>query len=117
MGRDMRASRNGYPIRCKYYEGKYVNKMKLVQDPICKGVFYCQDLGVFETGKTKENGFMATGTVGRIETKDTISVKEDDYVYYDGNLHLIVKFTQEDDNDNKLYSKRPVIKTRIDLRR
>ena len=117
MARDMRTNRNDYPIRCKYYEGKYVNKMKLVQDPVCKSVFYCQDLGAFETGKTKENGYMATGTVGRIETLDTITVKADDFIYYSGALHRIEDFKVADDNRNKEFSVRPIIKTTIDLRR
>lgn len=117
MGRDIRTNRGKYHIRCKYYEGKYVNKMKLIEGAECKGVFYCEDLGTFDTGKTKENGFMATGTVGRIETVDTVSIKADDFVYYDGNLHLIVSFKINDDNKGKEFSRRPTAITQIDLRR
>ena len=43
MGLDLRKNRRGNYDRCKFYEGTYVDHMKLIPDAVAQGVFYSTD--------------------------------------------------------------------------
>ena len=110
MARDLRASKEGFNVRCKWYKAKYVMNQKLVKDAICEGIFYCKDTVDYAESKTNQYGF-ANQKQARltIETPDYIGdLTIDDYVLYDNELWRVFEVpSKADDNSNKIYSTRP----------
>lgn len=118
MGIDINKSRVGYNDRCKYYEGKYIDHMKLVQDAVAQGVFYSTDaeamtVEILTVGNVRKKQYRLT-----ITTEDIISDLEPDYyVLYADEIWLVEHITPDDENNSKEFSKRPSNITKIRMRR
>ena len=118
MALDTRRSRAGKFSRNKYYKGEYVEKMQLVKDAISQGVFYSSDKEAFTVSTIVSGAMKKQMITGVIVTNDYIpDLEPDDFVEYEGILHLVEKVVFDDLNDNKEFSTRPSYETTITLRR
>lgn len=118
MGIDIAQSRADKFDRCKYYKAKYVDKMKLVKNAVCEGVFYSTDKIGFQSQTVVNGPIKKTQITGVIETSDYISnLTVDDYVLYRGELYIVDGHAGTDKNESKEFSSRPSYVTEIRLRR
>ena len=118
MAIDINGSRKDYPIRCKWYKGEFIEKMKLKKEAKCQGLFYCRDIGSFTSKYNTELPGKPLETTGTIETLDYVGdLRADDYISYGNYIWLVTEIEANDDNDAKRYTRRPLTVTRISLRR
>lgn len=117
MGVNVNTERDDYNDRCKWYKKTDVSKMKLTQDAVAQGIFYSKDtVALSETdiaeGNIKRKQFTIT-----IETQDYIEeLSADDFVMYsDDYIWRVKSITRDDKNESKMYSKRPSVKTTLEL--
>ena len=118
MAIDIRTSRSGKSNRNKYYKKEFVENMKLVKDAKAQGVFYSNDEAPFNSVAISSGNIMRRQTTGTLVTEDIVDDLEvNDYVFYDGNLYLVVGIDVEDNDNQKWFSNFPSKITKIKLRR
>jgi uncharacterized secreted protein with C-terminal beta-propeller domain len=114
MGIDTFTSRKNYPSRCKWYkrDNKALNVLEI--DKTLKGVFYARDIEPVKCEKILVGSSMSTQYTAYIETPDVIrGIEPDDYVKYDGEIWHVISAIADDASNQKAYSKRPSILTKI----
>jgi hypothetical protein len=120
MGRDLRASNQGYPDKCYYYPSNAVNGNKLVPDAKPIGRFYKRDLIPFAWRRITQNNLtIETQYIGTIETHDNVwKIRPGMFVLDQTNMLFVVnEIPQDNDYDSsKEIGTRPLRKTIMVLR-
>lgn len=121
MGRDFRASNQGYPDRCYFYPSTAVNNNKLVANAQPLGRFYKRDTIPFAWRRITIQSTLTSETqyVGTIETHDNVAKIRPGMFVLDqtGTLFVVDEIPQDNDyNESKEIGTRPLRKTIMVLR-
>jgi hypothetical protein len=118
MGIDLRKSRRTYHIRAQWYKKNTDQEQILNREAQPDGVFYAKDLEDFSFNQGDFAGVMKfQSRAGAIETPDFVEMVENDWVYYSGELWIVVSVVKSDENKMKQFSKNVSNITRIVLRK
>lgn len=111
-----------HPIKCQLYypvyEGEGNTKKTIDWQP--SDIFcYCKEIEKFRTTQTTEQNRRYKQTKGVLET---LSLKKDEItadwkIFYDGNLYIISEMEQIDDDKQQEYTRNPIVKTTLRVRR
>ena len=115
--RDIRLSRVGHNNRNFLYKSIYVENNELKRENAPCDIFYSRDITPCTYSSDIRGNIKARVQSVTIETLDKIEAYPDDYVLYSGNLWHIDEVTEEDDDNQKQISKRPVVVRKIKLSR
>jgi hypothetical protein len=120
MGRDLRASNQGYTDKCYFYPSNAVNNNKLVPDAKAIGRFYKRDIVPFAWRRITQNNLTSeTQYLGTIETHDNVwKIRPGMFVLdHTGKLFVVNEIAQDNDDAlSKELGTRPLRKTIIVLR-
>lgn len=118
MGIDITATRDGYNDRCKWYKKADVNRnITLSGDAVAQGVFYSTDVIPLKEVDMAEGNIKRKMLMITIETYDGIGdLEANDFVLYtDGYLWRVNSVIKDDKNESKEFSRRPTIKSTLEL--
>lgn len=113
---------NNYPVKCQLYypiyQGDGPTKKAIEWQP--SDIFcWCKEIEKFETSQRVEGSRRIRSVKGTLETitlgKDEITL---DYkICYEGDLYIITEITQIDDERQQVLSRKPIVKTTLQVRR
>lgn len=111
-----------YPVKCQLYapvyEGEGNTKTAIAWIP--SDIFcWCKEIEKFGTSQRVEGSRRIRSVKGSLETKtlgkDEITL---DYkICYEGDLYIITEIIQRDDERQQVLSRKPVVKTTLQVRR
>lgn len=113
--------KNDYPVKCELlqpiYEGDGATKKAISWQPY-EIAIYCKENKPFQTTELREMGRRKKQTSGTLET---ISLKQDEInidwkIIYDGKEFIIESLTQQDDTEQQVMVKKPIITTILNVR-
>ena len=119
MSRNSRSNATGYNIRCRLYPSVIENGREIVRklDLISSRTFYAKDYQTFSYTQNQYGNMQRVVKEGVIETMDLFEgdIKINDTVEYEGVKYNVGKVTHRDNNQQKSVSRRPIVKTIIEL--
>lgn len=113
--------KNDYPVKCELLQPVYVGDgatKKAIDWQPYEIAIYCKETKPFQTTELREMGRRKKQTSGTLET---ISLKPDEInidwkIIYDGKEFMIESLTQEDNHEQQVMVKKPIITTILNVR-
>ncbi len=113
--------KNDYPVKCELlqpiYEGEGATKKAISWQPTDK-IIFCRETKPFQTTELREMGRRKKQTS---RTLETASLKEDEInidwkIIFDGKEFMIESLSQQDDNEQQVMLRKPIITTILNVR-